>query len=103
LFIALACAVEPLAAKDCLPPQSTLAPAAYARVAWELLHAVSAMAPAASKLMAADDRLRFTLIASSSTMAPGVGDELGPGGPPSGHPAFDTRRHLHPPNQRANK
>src|ERR1700741_4292156 len=98
LFIALACAVEPLAVKVCLPPQSTLAPAAYARVACELLQAESARAPAASRLTAADDRLRFMLIASSSTMAPGVGDELGLGGTPPGHPAFDTRRHLQPSN-----
>src|ERR1700739_1334706 len=65
LVIALACAVEPLAARVCLPPQSTLAPAAYANVAWELLHAAeTTTAAAASKLMAAADRLCFTSIAS---------------------------------------
>jgi hypothetical protein len=62
--IAFACAVEPLAIKVCLPPQSTLAPAAYASVAWALLHAEPTMAAVASKLMAVADRLCFTLIAS---------------------------------------
>jgi hypothetical protein len=75
LVIACACAVGPLAAKVCLPPQSTLAPAAYASVAWELLHDGTARAAAASKLTVAADRLCFTVMPPGEG-APGVGGEL---------------------------
>ncbi|CAM3335640.1 hypothetical protein MYCO108962_15025 [Mycobacterium colombiense] len=58
LVIALACAVEPLAVRVCLPPQSTLAPAVYGRLAGELLQAETSMAPAARA--PTTERLRFT-------------------------------------------
>lgn len=57
----MACAVEPLAARVCLPPQSTLAPAVYGRLAGESLHADTNMALAARTLTARIERVHFTL------------------------------------------
>src|ERR1700752_3775932 len=62
-FIALACAVEPLALIVALPPQLTTS-LAYAMLVCGTSHPDSTMLPAASKLAAATNRLRFILIAS---------------------------------------
>jgi hypothetical protein len=62
-FIALACAVEPLALIVALPPQLTTS-LAYAMLVCGTSHPDSAMLPAASKLAAATNRLCFMLIAS---------------------------------------
>jgi hypothetical protein len=61
-FIALACAVEPLADIADLPPQFTTS-LAYAMLVCGTSHPDSTRAPAASKLVAATNRLCFMLTA----------------------------------------
>ena len=57
--IAFACADEPLAVRDCLPPQSTFADAAYPGAVFSLAHDDSTRAVGGEKGYGGADSRRF--------------------------------------------